>query len=100
MIRSGLLVGGRTSYLGKLAEEICTEDASLFIAVSLDDVRRIFENETIELVILGHETDPEYRVQLLRYVLDVSPGSSIHLMGAGSDPLLFLSKLLPCCGID
>jgi hypothetical protein len=94
MIKSGLLIGGHIAYLGKLAEEVRTEDVSLFIAASLDDVKRIFANETIDIVFLGLESDPEYRLQVLSHVFAVSPTSSIHLMGKGDDPLLFVSEML------
>ena len=94
MTKSGLLIGGHAAYLGKLAEEMRTEDISLFIAASLDDVNRIFANEAIDMVILGRESDPEYRLQILSHIFAVSPTASIHLMGKGDDPLLFVSDTL------
>ncbi len=94
MMKSGLLIGGHAAYLGKLAQAVRAEDIALFVATNLDDVNRIFDNETIDIVILGRESDPEYRLQVLRRIFAVSPTSSVHLMGTGGDPLLFVRAML------
>lgn len=97
MMKSGLLIGGNAAYLGKLAEEVRSEEVSLFVAASLDDVKRILENEAIDIVILGRESDPEYRLRALSHILAASPNSSIHLMGTGGNPLQFVSATLQSC---
>ena len=93
-MKNGLLIGGHAAYLGKLAEEVPAADISLFIAASLDDVKRIMANEAIDIVFLGWESDPEFRLQVLGYMLDVNPGLSIHLMGKGDEPLVFIKDML------
>lgn len=94
MMKTGLLIGGNAAYLGKLAEEVRTEDVALFVAASLDDIKRIFAREAVDIVIVGRESDPQYRLRVLSHVLVVSPTSSVHLMGQGDDPLLFVSETL------
>ena len=91
---NGLIVGGHIGYLGKLAEEVPAEDILLFIAASLDDVKRIIENETIDIVILGLENDPEYRLQILRHIFAVSPNTSIHIKEVGLEAVPFICKVL------
>ena len=93
-MKSGLLVGGHTGYLGKLAEEVRAEDISLFIATSLDDVKRIFENEVIDIVFLGRESDPDYRLQVLGHIFAISPNSSIHIKGVDLEAVPFICKVL------
>lgn len=93
-MKRGLLVGGHSDYLGKLAEELRAENISLFIAVSLDDVKRIFANESIDIVFLGRESDPEHRLRVLSHIFAVSPASSIHMIGKGNDPLSFVKDML------
>jgi predicted GTPase len=93
-MRNGLLVGGQTAYLGELAEEVRAADISLFMANSLEDVKRILSNEAIDIVFLGWESDPEFRLHVLSYMLDVNSGLSIHLMGKGDEPLSFVSAIM------
>ena len=93
-MKRGLLVGGQTSYLGKLAQELPAQDISMFIAASLDDVKRIFENEAIDIVFLGRESDPEYRLLVLRHIFAVSPSSSIHIKGVGLEAVPLICKVL------
>lgn len=93
-MKNGLLIGAHANYLGKLAREMRSEDVSLFVAASLEDINRIIANEAINIVIFGRQSDPQFRLQVLGYIFNVSPVSSIHLMGQGDDPLLFASEML------
>lgn len=94
MMKSGLLIGGQTAYLGELVQEVQAADISLFMANSLEDVKRIMSNEVLDIVFLGWQSDPEFRLQVLSYMLDVNPGLSIHLMGKGDEPLSFVSAIM------
>ena len=93
-MKNGLLIGGHAGYLGRLKETIDTDELTLFMASSLDDVRRIFADEVIDVVFLGRESDPANRLQILKHIFSVSPTSPVHVMGVGSDPVLFVGRIL------
>lgn len=93
-MKNGLLVGRQIAYLGKLAEEVRAANISLFIAASLEDVRRIMANEAIDIIFLGSESDPEFRLQVLSCILATNPSLSIHLLGKGEAPQSFVTEIM------
>jgi hypothetical protein len=57
MTKNGLLIGGHAGYLGQLKEKLDPDNVALHIAAGLDDVKRIFEYESIDIVFVGRESD-------------------------------------------
>jgi hypothetical protein len=94
IMKNGLLIGGHASYLTRLNEAIDTDVAVLFIASGVDDVRRILADEVINVVFLGRERDPAYRLQILKNIFSVSPTLPVHVMGVDSDPVKFIARIL------
>ena len=94
MTKNGLLIGGHASYLGHLAQQVDSGDIALHIAAGPDDVKRIFKHESIDIVFLGRESFPEERLRILEFILRTDRNPSIHLMGAGADPVRFVGGIL------
>ena len=100
MMKIGLLIGVRTADLGTLARSLQSEQIELHVAISFEELVRIFAQETIAFVFLGCGLDLEHKLRTLAYLLSVSPASDIHVMGCESEPAAFVAGILESAGIE
>jgi hypothetical protein len=81
-----------------LIAQVKIERVNILSCVTLDEVQHVFDEQSIDLVLLG--TSPELlasRLQIIEYIkmgtYSAGQGPSIHFVGS-SDPVLFVNALL------
>ncbi len=99
-MKNGLLIGVHTEDLGTLARLLQSERIVFHVAISFEEMERIFLQEMIEFVFLGYERDSEQRLRTLAHILSVSPASDIHVIGCKSEPAAFVTGILESAGIE
>ena len=90
MNRNVLLVGLKAIVVEDARKRITARDVSLFSATSLEEVRKVFDEQTIDSVIVGAGLDLETRMQIVRHVFEASDTTTVHLKDKASGPQGFL----------
>jgi hypothetical protein len=83
--------------LDKLESQLDIEDVRLFEGTGLSDVKAIFDQHPIDMVIMGAGLDLQDRLDIIRYIFEKSKVTSVHMKDWDSGPagmLPFVRKLL------
>ena len=81
-----LLVGRTDAVLNDAREGVGAQDAVLFSATTLDEVRKVLNEHPVDIVIIGAGLDLEVRLQIVRHILSVSSSTTVHLKDLDSGP--------------
>ena len=94
-----LIIPYKIEFAEYLKQELIIEGANLIFAVTLADVKGIFEENEIDILFMG--TDAEHlssRLQIIDYVMkssiEAEEGPSIHMLGIGQDTFHVIKSIL------
>ncbi len=59
---------------------------NFFSGTSLEDVKKTFEQQSIDIVIMGAGLDLEDRLGIIRYIFDHSQSTTVHMKDWASGP--------------
>src|SRR5215217_6120262 len=85
-----LLVGRKGIILDDVWKGLAVQDVTLFSATTLDDVRKVLDEHSIEMVIMGASIDLDTRLQIVRHIFEASNSTSVHMKDWDSGPQGFL----------
>lgn len=97
MARTVLLLGRTPFVLDRARAEIDVDDVRLLAGTGLDDVRRAFQDEHVDVVIMGAGIDLDTRLAIVRHVFEQSTGTTVHMKDrdSGRDGMIpFVSGVL------
>ncbi len=66
--------------------KIDAQDVNLFGGTTIDDVKQVFEDQSIDVVIMGAGIDIETRLEIIRYIFEVSKSTTVHMKDWDSGP--------------
>lgn len=81
-----LLLGRKGIVLDDVRSELVIDDVRLFSGTSLGDVRDVFNNESVDIVIMGAGIPLEVRLQIVEHVFTVSKSTTVHMKDWNSGP--------------
>lgn len=84
--RTVLLLGRTPIVLDGIRAGIDTDDVRLLAGTGLDDVRRAFADEHVDVVIMGAGIDLDTRLEIVRHVFESSTGTTVHMKDRDSGP--------------
>jgi len=90
MSKNVLLVGRKSIVLDDVRKDLAVQDVTLFSATTLDDVRKVFDEHSIDMVIMGAGIDLEIRLQIVRHIFEASNSTTVHMKDLDSGPQGFL----------
>src|SRR5215208_397159 len=79
MNKNVLLVGRKAIVLDDVRKGLAVQDVTLFSASTLDDVRKVLDDHSIDMVIMGAGIDLDTRVQIVRHIFEASNSITVHL---------------------
>jgi hypothetical protein len=97
MDKNVLLMGRKAIVLDDVREGLAVPDVTLFNATTLDDVRKVFDEHSIDTVIMGAGIDLDTRLRIVRHVFEASDSTTVHMKDwqSGSEGFLpFVKGLL------
>jgi len=92
-----LLLGRTGIVLDEVRPHIDANDVNLYTGTNLDDVRRIFETQPIDIVIMGAGIDLGARLEIVEHIFTVSNSTTVHMKDWDSGPagmLPFVNAIL------
>ena len=92
MIKMGLLVAPDIEWLANFREEVNSGNVKLFIVDENVDKIEIFEEEKIDIVLMGYFDEAEQ--EIARHIFEMSPNTLICCMGKDTDLYLFVNGIL------
>lgn len=81
-----LLLGRTGIVLDDVKEHLDVKNINLFAGTTLDDVKALFEQENIGIVIMGAGLDIEIRLQIIKTIFSLSKATTVHLKDWASGP--------------
>ena len=79
MNKNVLLVGRKAIVLDDVRKGLAVQDVTLFSASTLDDVRKVLDDHSIDMVIMGAGIDLDTRVQIVRHIFEASNSITVHM---------------------
>ena len=89
-----LIVAKTANWLEGFIKQIDTKNIEIFGGINLDDVRRIFEQESIDLLFMGPHYPGDDRLQIIEHVYSVSKSTSVHMKSNEADPVSFVNSII------
>lgn len=86
MSKNVLILGRTEIVLDTLEDSLDVEDVTLFSGTSLGDVKKIFEENDIHIVIMGAGLDIDLRLQIIKHVFTASKSTTVHMKDWSSGP--------------
>ena len=99
MSKNVLIVAHTSAWLDDFMKQIDAENVELSGGTSLDDVRRILDQRSIDIVIMGPPQEGDGRLQMIEHIYKVSKSTSVHLKAINADPLTFVNSILAALAI-
>jgi len=90
MNKNVLLVGRKRIVLDDVRKGLAVQDVTLFSGTTLDDVRKVLDEHSIDMVIMGAGIDLEIRLQIVRHIFEASNSTTVHMKDSDSGPQGFL----------
>lgn len=85
-MKNCLLLGRKGIVLDNVKEHIKRTDVSLFGGTNLQDVKDVFDQHTIDVVIMGAGLDINDRLDIIRYIFNTSKSTTVHMKDWASGP--------------
>ena len=86
MNKGVLLVGRTRTVLDEARKGLTAQDVTLFGAITLYEVRKVFDENPIDAVIMGAGIDLETGLRIVRHVFEASDSTSVHMKDFESGP--------------
>jgi hypothetical protein len=86
MTKKVLLLGRTAIVLNGVEQQLDIKDVALFGGTSLEDVQALFEQQPIDIVIMGAGIDLEVRLQIIQHIFTVSKATTVHMKDWNSGP--------------
>jgi len=90
MNKNVLLIGRKAIVLNDVRKGLTVQDVTLFSATTLDDVRKVLDEQSIDMVIMGAGIDLDIRLQSVRHIFEASNSTTVHMKDRDSGPQGFL----------
>lgn len=94
MMKNCLLIGRKGVILEEINDKIDSAEFTFFGGTSLNDVRDIIDQEDIACVIMGAGVNLDVRINIIRYVMENSKGTTVHMKDRDSGPTAMLPFVL------
>lgn len=96
-----LLVGRLMKNIPTL-DQITQKDVQLFGASTLEEVKSVFDknNKQVDVVIMGAGIDINIRLDIIKYIFEISESTTVHMKDTKSGPagmLPFVNGVLMDC---
>lgn len=85
------LVGRKPMVVANLISQLDRRDVSMFSATTLDEVRQLLTEHSIDVVVMGAGLEVELRCGIVRATFSLSDTTSVHLKDFASGP----GRMLP-----
>jgi len=85
-MKNCLLLGRKGMIVDDVKSKIDAQDVNLFGGTTIDDVKQVFEDQSIDVVIMGAGIDIETRLEIIRYIFEVSKSTTVHMKDWDSGP--------------
>ncbi len=92
-----LLLGRKEILVEDVADHIQVEGVRLFSGTRIEDVRSVFREETVDIVVMGAGLPIDVRCEIVKEISRLSQTATIHLKDRQSGPggmLPFVNKVL------
>ena len=86
MTKKVLLLGRTGIVLDGVQEQLDVQDVALFGGTSLEEVQKLFEQQVVDIVIMGAGIDLTTRLQIIQHIFTVSKGTTVHMKDWNSGP--------------
>ena len=96
-MKNCLLLGRKGIIVDDVKDTIDTRNITLFVGTSLQDVKDSFNQQNIDIVIMGAGIDIDVRLDIIRYIFETSKSTTVHMKDWDSGPagmLPFVSGVL------
>ncbi|MBL4645494.1 MAG: hypothetical protein JKY99_03430 [Rhizobiales bacterium] len=81
-----LLLGRTGIVVDDVRTHISVSDVNLLAGTSLDDVRAAFDNNRIDVVIMGAGIDLDTRLSIIEHIFNTSTYTTVHMKDWDSGP--------------
>tara|TARA_B110000285_G_C14495268_1_gene325702 strand:- start:167 stop:475 length:309 start_codon:yes stop_codon:yes gene_type:complete len=85
-MKNCLLLGRKGMIVDDVKKSIDASDINLFGGTSLQEVKDIFNQHNIDMVIMGAGLDINDRLDIIKYVFDSSKSTTVHMKDWDSGP--------------
>ena len=79
MSKNILLLGRKPFILDDVRDNLAVQDMTLFSGTTLSDVRQVFDENSIDIVIMGAGLDLDIRLEIVKYIFTVSDSTTVHM---------------------
>lgn len=84
--KTALLLGRTGIVLDNVRNGISVDNVDFLAGTSLEDVRKAFAENRIDLVIMGAGIDLDTRLAIVRHIYEASTGTTVHMKDWDSGP--------------
>lgn len=85
-MKNCLLLGRKGIIVDDIKDRIDTTSITLFGGTSLQDVKNSFNQQDIDVVIMGAGIDLNDRLNIIRYIFETSKSTTVHMKDWSSGP--------------
>jgi hypothetical protein len=85
-MKTCLLLGRKGIIVDEVKDNIDATAIKLFSGTSLQDVKETFDQNDIDIVIMGAGIDINDRLDIIRYILESSNSTTVHMKDWASGP--------------
>ena len=86
IMKNCLLLGRKATIVDNVKNGIDSTTINLFGGTNLQEVKTIFSQHTIDIVIMGAGIDLQNRLEIIKYVFETSNSTSVHMKDWDSGP--------------
>lgn len=65
---------------------IDAQDVNLYGGTSLDDVKQVFSDQSVDVVIMGAGIDLDARLEIIKFIFEKSKSTTVHMKDWESGP--------------
>lgn len=85
-MKNCLLLGRKGIIVDDVKNNIDVTDINLFGGTSLQDVKDNFDQQSIDIVIMGAGLDINDRLEIIKYIFESSKSTTVHMKDWDSGP--------------
>jgi len=86
MKKNVLLLGKKIIVVDNVKDKLTLSNINLFSGTNLDDVKKVFSREKIDIVIMGAGIDIENRLNIIKTIFNLSKSTTVHMKDFDSGP--------------